>query len=338
MSERGLYMEVAALAWSLGTKIGIPLGGVIGSRTTWRWTFYINIPTCVLCIAGLVYSLQLHQDTSSFMNKLGMLDRTGLGVYLRVYSVPVFAVFIFIQWRVSSNPMMPPRIFHDRSAIVGFVTSFLHGLFLGALQHGVPHASLETMTCIAYSAPAGLVASMLVKRTQRFKYIIVVGWALLAAGMGSNVRFLFHQKNLANLLQSNVDGCGEDQITMHPDSSKAVLYGLCVLISIGGGLLFPTPLFAVQARQNGGDIGIATSVQLFMRSLGTAFGVGLGGVISQNQWTKEINRAVIAGRIPPELRPESHVAEIACQMIREFPSPVQHEYRWVYARSLTTMW
>jgi hypothetical protein len=43
------------------------------------------------------------------------------------------------------------------------------------------------MTCIAYSAPAGLVASMVVKRTQHFKYIIVVGWALLAAGMGSNV-------------------------------------------------------------------------------------------------------------------------------------------------------
>jgi hypothetical protein len=43
------------------------------------------------------------------------------------------------------------------------------------------------MTCIAYSAPAGLVASMLVKRTQHFKYIIVVGWALLATGMGTNV-------------------------------------------------------------------------------------------------------------------------------------------------------
>ena len=43
------------------------------------------------------------------------------------------------------------------------------------------------MTCIAYSAPSGLVASVIVKRTQYFKYIIVVGWALLAIGMGTNV-------------------------------------------------------------------------------------------------------------------------------------------------------
>ena len=155
MSERGLYMAIAALAWSLGTNIGIPLGGVIGSRTTWRWIFYINIPTCVLCIAGLMYSLQLHQDTSSFVNKLGMLDWTGLGVFTcastlflvgltsggalhpwdsaavlvpLILGAVVFAVFIFTQWRVSSNPMMPLRIFNDRSAIVGFATSFLHGL------------------------------------------------------------------------------------------------------------------------------------------------------------------------------------------------------------------
>jgi MFS family permease len=259
MSERGLYMAIAAFAWSLGTNIGIPIGGAIGERTTWRWIFYINIPVCVICIVGLLYALQLQQDTSSFVKKLGMLDWVGLGVFTcastlflvgltsggvshpwgsaavlvpLVLGAVLFPVFIFTQWRVSKRPMMPLRIFNDRSAIVGFVTSFLHGLvfwcvtyymivfvcllplhfihsfsliptplnpatltdtsylihqFLGALQHSVLHASLETMTCIAYSAPAGLVASMLVKRTQHFKYIIVVGWALLAAGMGTNV-------------------------------------------------------------------------------------------------------------------------------------------------------
>ncbi|KAI9167994.1 hypothetical protein HJFPF1_04138 [Paramyrothecium foliicola] len=55
------------------------------------------------------------------------------------------------------------------------------------------------MTTIAYTAPAGLVASIVVNRTQRFKYLIVTGWVLLASGLGSNV-------------------------TMEPDSSKAVLY------------------------------------------------------------------------------------------------------------------
>ncbi|KAJ5673617.1 hypothetical protein N7507_002744 [Penicillium longicatenatum] len=352
MSERGLYMAIAAFAWSLGTNIGIPIGGAIGERTTWRWIFYINIPVCVICIVGLLYALQLQNDTSSFVKKLGMLDWMGLGVFTcastlflvgltsggvshpwnsaavlapLVLGAILFFVFILTQWRVSKRPTMPLRIFNDRSAIVGFVTSFLHGLvfwcvtyymivfFLGALQHSVLHASLETMTCIAYSAPAGLVASMVVKRTQHFKYIIVVGWALLAAGMGSNV-------------------------TMHPDSSKAMLYGPRVLVSLGGGLLFPTPIFAVQACQHGDDIGIATSIQVFARSMGTAFGVGLGGVIFQNQWSKEVNSAVVAGRIPHEFIVESNVAETAYAVIRKFPEAVQEAYRGVYADSLATMW
>jgi hypothetical protein len=125
---------------------------------------------------------------------------------------------------------------------------------------------------------------------------------------------------------------------MHPDSSKAMLYGPRVLISLGGGLLFPTPIFAVQARQHGDDIGIATSIQVFTRSMGTAFGVGLGGVIFQNQWSKDVDSAVTAGRIPHELFVGSNVAETAYEVIRKFPEAVQEAYRGVYADSLATMW
>ncbi|PKY07163.1 MFS general substrate transporter [Aspergillus campestris IBT 28561] len=290
---------------------------------------------------GMIQPVQ--HDTSSFVQKLGMVDWAGLGVFTcastlflvwltgggvshpwdsaailapLVLGALLFILFVFIQCRVSTRPMMPLRIFHDRSAIVGFVTSFLHGLvfgFLGALQHSVLHASLETMTCIAYSAPAGLVASIIVKRTQHFKYIIVVGWALLAAGMGTN-------------------------ITMHPSSTKAMLYGPRVLVSLGGGLLFPTLIFAVQARQHGDDIGIATSVQVFARSMGTAFGVGLGGVIFQNQWTQEVGSAVAAGRIPAESIVGSNVAETAYSVIRKFPETVQAVYREAYADSLAMLW
>ena len=58
------------------------------------------------------------------------------------------------------------------------------------MEHGLLHSSAEVMTTLAYSAPAGLVASIIVKRTQRFKYLIVIGWALLVAGLGANVWIL----------------------------------------------------------------------------------------------------------------------------------------------------
>lgn len=125
---------------------------------------------------------------------------------------------------------------------------------------------------------------------------------------------------------------------MHPDSSKAILYGPRVLVSIGGGLLFPTPIFAVQARQSGDDVGIATSVQVLARSMGTAFGVGLGGAIFQNEWTKNVQALVASGDLPREFIIGSNAAETAYAHIRSFPSAVQGVYQNVYADSLATMW
>ncbi|KAH7303205.1 major facilitator superfamily domain-containing protein [Stachybotrys elegans] len=352
MSERGLYVALAALAWAFGTNIGIPIGGAIAERTTWRWVFWINIPICTIAIFGLAICLQLQQDTSSFIKKLRRIDWLGLSLFTGATTlflvgltsggvaapwdsarvlVPLiigfllYPVFIYVEWRVSPVPMVPLRIFGDRAAITGYVTSFLQGLivwclayyfilfFLGALQHGLLHSSLEVMTTMAYIAPAAIVTSVLIKRTQRFKYLITIGWVFLAAGLGSNV-------------------------TMRPDSSLAVIYAPRCLASIGAGILFPTPLFAVQAGQLGDDVGIATSIQVFARSLGTAFGVGLGGVIFQNEWTIHVNEGIVEQRIPENLIISSDLAEIGYEIIRQYPESVQEAYRWVYSDSLATIW
>lgn len=125
---------------------------------------------------------------------------------------------------------------------------------------------------------------------------------------------------------------------MHPDSSKAILYGPRCLVSLGAGILFPMPLFAVQARQRGEDVGMATSIQVFARSLGTAFGVGLGGVIFQNEWAKLVTKDVLKQKIPENLAIPRNLAETAYEVIRGFPEPVQEIYRWLYRDSLKTVW
>lgn len=125
---------------------------------------------------------------------------------------------------------------------------------------------------------------------------------------------------------------------MHPDSSPAILYAPRLLASIGAGFLFPTPLFAVQARQLSSDVGIATSVQVFARSLGQAFGVGLGGVIFQNEWGKLLGQRVAAGAIPEAYIIPSNLAEVGYGIIKGFPQEVQTEYRWLYSGSLNSVW
>jgi hypothetical protein len=247
---------------------------------------------------------------------------------------------------------MPLRIFNDRTAISGFSTSFLQGFvmwcytyylivfvrivslfnskpptpfrlqlltssnskltwkqFLGALQHSLFHSALETMSVGAYIAPSAIVGAVIIKKTMKFKLIIIIGWVLLGVGMGVNV-------------------------TMHPHSSKAVLYGPRCVAAIGAGLLFPTPLFAVQANQQPNDIGIATSTQVFSRSLGTTFGVAIGGVIFQNRWSK-----LLPGlNLPAEFRLESNLAEVGYEIIANYPESVQEIYRDLYSKSLDMVW
>lgn len=125
---------------------------------------------------------------------------------------------------------------------------------------------------------------------------------------------------------------------MRPDSSRAILYAPRCIAGIGAGIIFPLPIFAVQAGQRGDDVGIATSIQVFSRSLGTAFGVGLGGVIFQNEWTINVEKNINERKIPASMEISSDLAEIGYGIIREFPAAVQDVYRSVYADSLKTVW
>jgi len=44
-------------------------------------------------------------------------------------------VFIIIEWKVSKEPMVPVRIFSNRSANTGYFGAFIHGLVLWAFAY-----------------------------------------------------------------------------------------------------------------------------------------------------------------------------------------------------------
>jgi len=174
-------------------------------------------------------------------------------------------------------------------------------------------SAIDTLSATAWIAPAAVISSIMAKITLRFRTMIWIGWISLTLGLGLNALML-------------------------PDSDGGVIYGLRIFSSIGAGILFTSPIFAVQINQEGGDVGIATTLSIFFRSLGQAFGVGIGGVIFQNEWTKEVGDRVASGVIPKAYIIDSNAAEQAYTFLPTFPEPVQTEYRWVYADSLRLVW
>ncbi len=76
---------------------------------------------------------------------------------------------------------------------------------------------------------------------------------------------------------------------MKPHSNAGIIYGLRVIPAIGAGSLFQLPLYAVQSSSRDEDIGIATASLTFMRSVGQAFGIAVGGTVFQNQFDRFLN-------------------------------------------------
>jgi len=72
--------------------------------------------------------------------------------------------------------------------------------------------------------------------------------------------------------------------TLRVDSSLSAAYGFQIIAALGGGIILPGRLLAVQSSQNDDDVAMATTLVTFMLSLGQAFGVGVGGSVFQNRW------------------------------------------------------
>lgn len=128
---------------------------------------------------------------------------------------------------------------------------------------------------------------------------------------------------------------------MKPNSSAGILYAIRIIPAIGGGFLFQLPLFAVQSTAAGQDIGIATSMIAFFRSVGQAFGVAIGGTVFQNEFDRFLATAIAAGRIPPDFVITGAQAAGAYERINALPHTmhdVQETYRYIYADALRIVW
>ena len=102
--------------------------------------------------------------------------------------------------------------------------------------------------------------------------------------------------------------------------------------------MFQLPVFAVQSTTIDEDLGIATATITFMRSVGQAFGVAIGGTVFQNQFDQYANRAVAARTIPKEFLVTGAQAASAYGIIGRFPENVVEAYRYDYADALRTVW
>ncbi len=89
LRERGKWMSIISLQWTIGTITGPILGGAFSS-VSWRWIFWLNLPFCVIAAVGIPICLRLNVKEGSLWRKLNAFD--WFGSFLFVASLTGFLV------------------------------------------------------------------------------------------------------------------------------------------------------------------------------------------------------------------------------------------------------
>ena len=148
-SERGKAMALWGLGVMVGPVLGPTLGGWLTDVSSWRWTFYINVPVGVL---SLVLAWQFVPDTIRRVRALDwrgflllatgiaglqyVLDRGNQQDWLSARDIQVFAVagtvgligFIVYSLARPSRAVLDVRIFRDRNFATSCLVMFGMGL------------------------------------------------------------------------------------------------------------------------------------------------------------------------------------------------------------------
>ncbi|MFB1050132.1 MDR family MFS transporter [Paraliobacillus sp. JSM ZJ581] len=289
MEERAKVQGYLASVWGISSVIGPLFGGIIVKFVDWAWIFWINVPIGILGLAGVI--LFFHEEISKEKKSI---DYGGTSLFFVSVSaliivlvqggtawdwisapiislVTVFIVgFILFLWQESRTaaPMMPLHLWKNKLMTTANLITLLSGMiilglssFLPTYVQGVmgysPIIAGFTLSTMSIGWPiSSTTAGHLVLKIGFRPTAILGGVALLLGG----VLFMF----------------------LEPTHGPIYVGLSSFVIGVGMGLTSTTFIVAIQNSVDWKTRGSATSLNMFMRIIGSATGAAiLGGVLNQ---------------------------------------------------------
>ncbi|WP_019547790.1 MFS transporter [Streptomyces sulphureus] len=289
--ERGKYMGYIGAVFAVSTVGGPLLGGVITDADFlgWRWCFYAGIPFAVIALVTLQKTLKLpvvKRDVKvdwfgAFLVAAAVsllliwvtfagdkYDWASWQTYTMVGgSLVLGLLFVLVESKVR-EPIMPLRLFRNStitltslaSLFVGIAmfgaTVYLSQYFQLAKGKSPTMAGVMTIPMITGLFLSTTISGRVISHTGRWKVWLCSGGVLMTAALG-----------LLGSLRADTE-------YWH----MAIFMGL---LGLGVGSMMQNLVLATQNQVDPNDLGAASSMVNFFRSLGGAVGVSaLGAVLS----------------------------------------------------------
>ncbi|WP_406295372.1 MFS transporter [Embleya sp. NBC_00888] len=299
--ERGRYSGYLGATFALATVGGPLIGGVIVDTPWlgWRWCFYVGVPFAVVAIVILQKTLKLpvvkREVTIDYLG--ATLISAGVSVLLVWVSLAgknydwiswqsaamVFGSLLLIALAIrvegrAAEPIIPLWLFKERTIVLAVLGSLAVGLammgssvflsqyFQIARGKSPTVSGLMTLPMIGGLVIASTVVGKLITATGFWKRYLVAGGVSLTIGLA---------------LMS----------TARADTNLWVLGGYMFLLGMGVGALQQNLVLAVQNAVPVHQLGAASSVVAFFRSLGGAVGVSALGAVMATKVTGYLSDA-----------------------------------------------
>jgi EmrB/QacA subfamily drug resistance transporter len=338
--ERGRYQGLFGAVFAACSVAGPLLGGIITDALSWRWIFYVNLP--VGAAALFLIAIGLRKQCRSVIHRIdytGAALLTGGTVCLLLFlswggvahpwlspimiTLALAAALFFTLWifqeKQAPEPILPLRLFQNRVfvvavSVIGLNAMALFGslvflpLFFQLVLGASPsHAGLMMAPMMGGVIVASVTGGRLVSATGRYKIFPIIG---LATATGA---FL-------TIAWASATGAG-----------VPVIETALVALGCGLGLVMPNLTVAIQNSVERSDLGVATSVSAFIRSLGGALGVAAAGAVVAFRL-----RSILPANYTQPGANGSSLLELGVQQISQIP-PEQHELLvTAYRHAITT--
>jgi EmrB/QacA subfamily drug resistance transporter len=298
--RRGRAYGLTSVGWTIGAVLGVVLGGLIVTYVSWRWIFWINVPTGAVAIAVALRVLHDRGErTRQRLDPLGMIT-LGLGLFGVLWAITKLAngpfdaetagyligglvligLFVFIETRVPA-PMLPLRIFK----VPTMAPSLLASLFQGLSSFAVLFLLLMYL-----QGPRGLSplnASLLLLPG----YVLSAGGSLYAGRLADR-RGPVLPATLGLAMQA-VSLILYAQLT----NTTPLWWIVCIGIinALGASLFFPANSSAIMKAAPPDMFGIASGMMRTFANVGMVFSFSVAILVASRSISRQLAFAIFVG-------------------------------------------
>ncbi|MCB0893997.1 MAG: MFS transporter [Nocardioides sp.] len=314
--ERGRYSGYLGATFALATVSGPLIGGlIVDSPLGWRGCFFVGLPFALGAFVLLQKTLHLPVVTRPVrIDYLGATLLVGGVSTLLVWvslagndfdwvsttsallvglGALLVAGAIYVEARVAAEPIIPLRLFRDRTMTLATIASVMIGVamfgstvylsqyFQTARGMSPTEAGLMSIAMVGGLFLSSLVSGRIISDTGRWKRFLVGGMVLVVVGLA---------------LLSTID----------ETTSLVVIGAFMAVLGVGLGATMQNLVLSVQNNVTMADMGAASSVVAFFRTMGGSIGVSVLGALLSHQVAQQVTDGYVAAQRPPTFSADSH--------------------------------